>query len=1235
MKEDIATSETIPVGGRFYRALDWFAFGLASLVSFAIYCYTLAPTVTLEDSGELAVASDYMGVPHPPGYPVWSFLSWIFTKIFIFVKFRGQPNPAWSVGLMSAFFGALTCGITAMLICRSGSDILRELRQNQGKENARGQDYMCFVGGVVASILFALSPVMWSQAVIVEIYTLNAFFLVLIFLMTYQWMCRPTDRLLYVTAFIFGLGLAHYYVILLAALPLVVAVFLADLKLFRDFMIAGIPFAGIYWLIGQGYLPPIAHPTHVTAIVYITLNCLLLVLVYFFLPKGKTVALTILLAEVGVAAYVYMPLSSDLRNPPINWGYPRTFEGFMHAITRGQYEKIVPTNVFSVTFLHQIGDYFSDLRVQFTLLSAPLGFLVFTAWKVGSRRFSALSAAIWLCLLAVFIALAEKVLLPGEQHLMIIAFKLIFAVVLILMASGVTAVGITQFREMRLKLTGKTQALGWEMAGVVVVLLMAFLAALVAKALLVPNLPGNVAVRYKTLQAFIRLLAVAGAATVFAAQMVTPGARKDDQKRSLLIDRVLWGFVSLVILAAYGGYLYNLGGTLIDIRAALRAPGLTVAQARDIDFQTVMVVVMIILPVVAVTAVSWLMRNMELTILVGHKPQRWLIATMMGFLVMSLAMIALASPKGDIQDNFIQKVKFISSHALYAFWVGYGLIFGLAFSDELFKRNALVRRLSLGVALMLPLVQLYQNWYDKELQKIYGGAEQNMHDFGWQFGNFQLRGAAAIREELEPDEEPLPNPQYPPPMTQDAIFYGGTDPGRFVPTYMIYSARVREDVYLITQNALADNTYMSVMRDLYGDRIWIPAQPDSAMAFHRYVEEVRAGKRPPNAELKIEGGRVQVSGALGVMEINGILAQMIFEHNNYRHDFYVEESYVIPWMYPYLTPHGLIMKINRAPGEVPAENIRDDLDFWDWYTRRLTANVRFRRDIVGMKSFSKLRSAIGGLYASPSRQKFAEAERAFQEARLLYPLSPEANFRLVQEVLMPFRRFNEARAIMKEFAEQDPNNSRAADFVKHLEGIIALQVDIKKMQDELSKSPQVDVQKALNLADLYRRANMIPEFLQLTGNVMQNTNMPWQIYYRVAGLLRDAGRHGEMSQTLDFLMPRVPVAPPETSQVLLEIIKMYGTARRPDRMAQVLDIYLQRNPKDWRAWLDSALVRLGMNQPNEAGKAVEQAVDIGGLQALDIVTQDTRFAPVRDKVMKRAQQLMSLPGLMPDALRKP
>jgi len=65
-----------------------------------------------------------------------------------------------------------------------------------------------------------------------------------------------------------------------------------------------------------------------------------------------------------------------------------------------------------------------------------------------------------------------------------------------------------------------------------------------------------------------------------------------------------------------------------------------------------------------------------------------------------------------------------------------------------------------------------------------------------------------------------------PEMARDAVLYGGTDPGRFCPTYnhflrKLHSAPLqpeqdqyydRRDVYIITQNALADNTYLDYIR---------------------------------------------------------------------------------------------------------------------------------------------------------------------------------------------------------------------------------------------------------------------------------------------------------------------------------------------------------------------------------------------------------------------------------------
>ena len=119
MKDDSrATNSEPPDGARAapLTRFDALAFGLTTVAALVVYLRRLAPTVTLEDSGELAVAADHLGVPHPPGYPGWTKLAWFFQWIFDGASYHGNPNPAWAIGLCSAVCAALTCGIAALLV---------------------------------------------------------------------------------------------------------------------------------------------------------------------------------------------------------------------------------------------------------------------------------------------------------------------------------------------------------------------------------------------------------------------------------------------------------------------------------------------------------------------------------------------------------------------------------------------------------------------------------------------------------------------------------------------------------------------------------------------------------------------------------------------------------------------------------------------------------------------------------------------------------------------------------------------------------------------------------------------------------------------------------------------------------------------------------------------------------------------------------------------------------------
>jgi tetratricopeptide (TPR) repeat protein len=336
------------------------------------------------------------------------------------------------------------------------------------------------------------------------------------------------------------------------------------------------------------------------------------------------------------------------------------------------------------------------------------------------------------------------------------------------------------------------------------------------------------------------------------------------------------------------------------------------------------------------------------------------------------------------------------------------------------------------------------------------------------------------------------------------------------------------------------------------------------------VEDVQAGRIPPGAAVTFQDGRVSVQGVQGVMMINGILAKMIFEANKHKHDFYVEESYVIPWMYPYLEPHGLIMKINAQPlPDLSQDVIQKDRAFWDWEEKRLMNNTKFLRDVVARKTYSKLRSAIAGLYAY--RHKFEEAEYAFKQAVRMYPLSPEANFRLA-DVYMQERRFTDARKLIEAFLKEDPDNDKVVDFLKQIRQTEQADQRRQELEKQFS-SGEADLNAAMELASLYQRLNLQQRFEQLTGQMINDPNLPPQIY--------------------------------------LQIGQLYANAKRFDLLEQALRKFLEKEPNNARVWVDLAAVQAATDKQDASLQSLKRAISLGGEAVREMVRKDQRFERMR------------------------
>ena len=218
--------------------------GTVAVFAGILYAGTLAPTVlpygipdTL-DSPMLQAEVSVLGIGHPTGYPTYMML----THLFTYLPFG---DPAYRVSLASAVYGA-----AAVLIV-----YLAGLRL-AGRA----------VAAAAGALAFGLSGTFWSQAVISEVYTLEALLVALVILILLVWRDRRDDRDLLLCAFLVGLSLTHHLtsVLLVSAVP--AFVFLTDRRAFSR---AGLLLKGL-GLFLLGLLPLLYLP--VRALMHAPLN---------------------------------------------------------------------------------------------------------------------------------------------------------------------------------------------------------------------------------------------------------------------------------------------------------------------------------------------------------------------------------------------------------------------------------------------------------------------------------------------------------------------------------------------------------------------------------------------------------------------------------------------------------------------------------------------------------------------------------------------------------------------------------------------------------------------------------------------------------------------------------------------------------------------------------------------------------------------------------------------------
>jgi len=169
-------------------------------VVFAVYRITLAPDLTWAhggaDGGDLITAAYRLGIPHPTGYPLYVLLGHLFTH-------SPAGNIAFRLHLMSAISAAVA--------------VVFFLGWARAEAFAAGAGSVSWadVAALSAALLLAFSPLFWSQAIIAEVYALNALFTAALLYLLWQWEASGRRSLLPLLSFLYGLGLGNHLTLLL------------------------------------------------------------------------------------------------------------------------------------------------------------------------------------------------------------------------------------------------------------------------------------------------------------------------------------------------------------------------------------------------------------------------------------------------------------------------------------------------------------------------------------------------------------------------------------------------------------------------------------------------------------------------------------------------------------------------------------------------------------------------------------------------------------------------------------------------------------------------------------------------------------------------------------------------------------------------------------------------------------------------------------------------------------
>ncbi|MFQ5864084.1 MAG: protein O-mannosyl-transferase family [bacterium] len=305
-------------------------------IALAVYGSTVAPTTSYWDCGEFITCSYILGVPHPPGAPLYILVGRVFTMLPFFEDIGLRVN------IISVLVSAFTVMLTYLIIVR----LMREWR---GIPETVEHKIVIYTSGIIGALGFAFSDSFWFNAVEAEVYAVSMFFTAIVVWLILVWLEKAenpvSDKILLLIAYLIGLAIGVHLLNVLALPTVFLIIYFkrAELNL-KSFTLFGIGSLAAFGAIYPGMVKgiPWVMNKFSFAIFGALVFGILILTVYAIQNRKRVLGLALMgtmLVMIGYSTYTAIYIRSGL-DPAIDENNPDVPKRFVSYVNREQYGDI-------------------------------------------------------------------------------------------------------------------------------------------------------------------------------------------------------------------------------------------------------------------------------------------------------------------------------------------------------------------------------------------------------------------------------------------------------------------------------------------------------------------------------------------------------------------------------------------------------------------------------------------------------------------------------------------------------------------------------------------------------------------------------------------------------------------------------------------------------------------------------------------------------------------------------